>query len=995
MRVTKMTNYFSSNPTFTYTSLPVAAYQSSGIADQPGGSWTTFPNTTTTQVLEAANGELVTAMSSATAADGFTYNKGLYYVVDISGATPTLAKQGVVDPGQGVSVQMFTAAMDSRGNLGFTWMEGSSTEFVSMHVGALDTQGHFSSYNATPNAGFFNVSFRIGDYSTIVIDPSDGNTFWAANEYSGPDSANDIWRTHITSFSLPPAVNNDWYTINVGAGNTLSLQSYTPSNQGGEFENTHASINIQVYDTFGNLVATGTKLADGVNESLSYKAPLSGQYHIRVYNDPGTFGEYFLSASTPTYASGGITGQVYNDLNGNGTLDSGDPGLDNWVVNVFTGKKPVEVASQMTHAGGTFDFEGLAPGSYTVQEVLQSGWTQTAPAAPGTFTASVTAGNVVSGLQFGNFQNVTFSGNVFNDLNGDGVQESGEPGLANWSVQLLNSAGKVLATQTTDAKGNYSFTNLGPGAYSIKEVLQNGYTQTSSPATFLVTAASGQNVGGLAFGDFQLVTYSGTVYNDLNGNGVMDSGEPTLKNWTLQLVDAMGNVVATQTTGGNGKYSFTNVGPGMWTIQEVNQSGWYQTQPVNPPGTYVFDAVSGTNQSNLNYGNFQEITLSGSVYNDLNGDGKKNGSEPGLANWTVELFNPSGNVVASVLTDASGNYSIGKVFPGTFTLAEIPQAGWVQTQPLAPNVYTITPQSGQNQTGLLFGVHSAPPLSPTATIDNGQAGYAETGTWTTAAGGFNGTNRYARTTGGKTATATATWTFSTLSSGSYDVYITYFGQGNYSKAAPFSVYDGSTNLGTTSVDESILVTQAHGSLSQGSYGGVGWLYLGTFSISSGTLKVQLSNLAGGTYVDADAALIIGHGGAGHSMVGGQGVVSTGGNTGAVIGTVDTSTTGAPNGSQTAAIGGPLSLAAGGSTAPATGTAPAAATISLAATSQSEPLRVVYNQGSAQAPSQPANSLIDVVLPTVGNRVKVRQQVVTDAAAALAKALFGGDMGDQA
>jgi hypothetical protein len=56
---------------------------------------------------------------------------------------------------------------------------------------------------------------------------------------------------------------------------------------------------------------------------------------------------------------------------------------------------------------------------------------------------------------------------------------------------------------------------------------------------------------------------------------------------------------------------------------------------------------------------------------------------------------------------------------------------------------------------------------------------------------------------------------------------------------------------------------------------------------------------------------------------------------------------------------------------------------------------VYNQGSAQAPSQPANILIDVVLPTVGNRVKVRQQVVTDAAAALAKAFFGGDTDDQA
>jgi hypothetical protein len=283
-------------------------------------------------------------------------------------------------------------------------------------------------------------------------------------------------------------------------------------------------------------------------------------------------------------------------------------------------------------------------------------------------------------------------------------------------------------------------------------------------------------------------------------------------------------------------------------------------------------------------------------------------------------------------------------------------------------------------------------LSPTATIDNGQAGYAETGTWTTATGGFNGSNRYAATA--KTQTATASWSFTSLASGSYDVYITYFGQSSYSTAAPFSVYDGSTKLGTTNIDESILVTQAHGTLSQGIYSGVGWLYLGSFSISSGTLKVQLSNQAGGTSVDADGALIIAPGGAGHSVGGGQGVVSTGGNTGAVIGTVDTSTTGVPNGSKTAAIGGPLSLAAGASTAPAAGTAPAAASISLAATSQPEPLRVVYNQGSQPAGNPAAMPLVDVALGLVGSRVRARQSVVTDrAVSSLVGALFGDGEGD--
>jgi protocatechuate 3,4-dioxygenase beta subunit len=642
----------------------------------------------------------------------------------------------VIDPGPGVATFFPAATIDTSGNLAFSWMESSSTEYVSMWVGAISAvTGQFSSYDAAPGQGFMPESFREGDYGSVVLDPN-GTTFWAANEYCGSNPFSDIWNTHITSFSLPPAVNNDWYTINVAAGNTLTLQTYIPSTQGGQYPNADPVISIQLYDTFGNLVASSTQNADGHNATLTYTASISGQYHVLVSNEPGTTGEYFLQVSTPAYAAGGITGDVYNDLNGNGVLDPGDPGLDNWVVEVFN-SSAVMVASQVTHAGGTFDFEGLTPGSYTVKEVLQTGWTLTSPPAPGSFTVAVTAGGTASGRDFGNFQNITLSGDKFNDLNGDGVQESGEPGLANWTIQLLNSAGAVVATTKTDANGNYRFANVGPGTYTVREVQQTGWTQTApASGTYTVAATSGQNVGGLAFGDFKLVSYSGTVYNDLNGNGVMDSGEKKLNKWTIQLYDMMGNLVTSQTTNGTGTYSFANLGPGQWTIKEVLQTGWYQTQPGPPSYSYIIAASSGTNQSGLNFGDFQLVSLTGQVYNDLNGDGKKQGKEPGLSGWTVNLLNPSGNVVASAVSDSSGNYAFNSVFPGTFTIAEVLQSGWTQTQPVNPPVYTVTTQSGQNVSGLLFGDHKAASKSP-ATIVSGQAGSAQTGTLSTAAGGFN------------------------------------------------------------------------------------------------------------------------------------------------------------------------------------------------------------------------------------------------------------------
>jgi hypothetical protein len=200
IRVTKMTKYLTNSPTFTYTSLPVTQYQSATTADQPGGpdSITTFPNTTTYQV-HYRHGHLVTAMASALAGDGFVYPKGLYYQIGVpkKKGAPTLLTQGVIDPGAGVAVQMPSVDEDSNGNLGLGWIESSSTEYLSMWVGSPGN----STTVAAPGGGFFYYSFRIGDYSTTVLDPADSLTFWSANEYIGNDGQNDIWLTHITSFT--------------------------------------------------------------------------------------------------------------------------------------------------------------------------------------------------------------------------------------------------------------------------------------------------------------------------------------------------------------------------------------------------------------------------------------------------------------------------------------------------------------------------------------------------------------------------------------------------------------------------------------------------------------------------------------------------------------------------------------------------------------------------------------------------------------------------
>ena len=73
------------------------------------------------------------------------------------------------------------------------------------------------------------------------------------------------------------------------------------------------------------------------------------------------------------------------------------------------------------------------------------------------------------------------------------------------------------------------------------------------------------------------MTYSGTVYNDLNGNGMDDGGDPGLQGWTVELLDSNGNILATTTSAADGSYSFTDLLAGNYTIEEVIPDGWYQT----------------------------------------------------------------------------------------------------------------------------------------------------------------------------------------------------------------------------------------------------------------------------------------------------------------------------------------------------------------------------------------------------------------------------------
>ena len=143
-----------------------------------------------------------------------------------------------------------------------------------------------------------------------------------------------------------------------------------------------------------------------------------------------------------------------------------------------------------TDAAGNYLFSGLVAGTFSVCEPSQpvgttngstvaggivpvNGSTGAAGVAANPTSTSSQITNIqlkadgsageVSGSTGNNFAEIvpsSITGTVFLDQNNNGIQNGPDNGLSGVMIQLLNSVGTVVATTTTDASGNYSFTNL-------------------------------------------------------------------------------------------------------------------------------------------------------------------------------------------------------------------------------------------------------------------------------------------------------------------------------------------------------------------------------------------------------------------------------------------------------------------------------------------------------------------------------------------------------
>ncbi len=376
----------------------------------------------------------------------------------------------------------------------------------------------------------------------------------------------------------------------------------------------------------------------------------------------------------------GLGTTVFFDDDNNGIQDAGEASVPGVTIELLDSAGNV-IATTTTDADGNYQFTGLTEGVYTVKVPasnfaaggpLEGALTSTgndvagsAPAADNnvdlddngfnmgdmviTSPVTLTAGDEPEGdfnptVDFGFYApdapTVGLGTTVFFDENNDGVQDAGEAPIAGVTVQLLDANGNVVAMTTTDADGNYEFTGLPEGTYSVKipatnfaagAPLEGLATSTGNdvagapPAAnddvdlddngaamngMVVTTPIELTVGDEPEGDFnptvdfgfyepavappvpELVGLGSTVFFDDDNNGVQDEGEASITGVEVQLIDENGNVIAMTITDADGNYEFTGLPEGTYTVK-IPASNFAAGGPLEGFGTSTGNDVDG------------------------------------------------------------------------------------------------------------------------------------------------------------------------------------------------------------------------------------------------------------------------------------------------------------------------------------------------------------------------------------------------------------------
>ena len=428
-----------------------------------------------------------------------------------------------------------------------------------------------------------------------------------------------------------------------------------------------------------------------------------------------------------------VTGLIFEDANVNHKQDA----TENIVAGVTA---YLDLASG--GSTGEFDFTNLAPGTYTLKfNDIPKGWQiatnngATVNAAVGTSTAvfnrvtsewtiTVRSDSPSIKIDTGLVRKSGISGYVWKDYDGNkdinGTEQYYDGltvGLYQWNS--ITETDELIKTTITDINGDYAFTDLYLGDYTVVLTVPAGWYVTNTGSNRLtnkpelnVTIEDVKGNHDNNFGLTQLISISGRVWEDNDANGVFGAADTTVENMIVNITGPYGFTRSTKTNS-YGFYEFINLLCGEYTVTFDSGNGYETSDGWTITNTFAgyssatlevsfdrsakswsVDSIIGHDQNNCNFAFAALPVISGKVWEDMDGDGGYQDGENLLENIIIEIYRSTledGNydelvspADLSLKTNASGEYSFTVGQAGMYkivvTVPGSPAGAWGMTQ---------------------------------------------------------------------------------------------------------------------------------------------------------------------------------------------------------------------------------------------------------------------------------------------------------------------------
>lgn len=618
-------------------------------------------------------------------------------------------------------------------------------EFSNLSSGYVFTTSNMGSDSSLNS----DADISTGRTSTVCVTASQNNSTIDAGIYNASNTnsiGNKVWYDankngiqDVTEYGYPGVV----VTLCDNVGNSLST---TVTDANGEYlfdglsNGTYA---ISFGFVSGYQFTAANADANGISGSSNSDAnpssgktnqvTLIGNTHITTVDA----GIYPGNSRTVTSSLGDI---VWFDLDANGSQGNSETGVPGITVTLYENDGTTIIDSTVTDGLGNYIFTNLSSGQYIIgfsnlpvgytftsatgllEDELNSdadvstGKTSLINLGAGEDKMSVDAGLLppANSASLGNY--------VWIDLNTNGLQDANEPSVAGVTVKLYDDNDNEIGVASTNSDGYYMFSDLAPGDYRVGfENLPAGYTLTTSSGvtndptnsdanqstglTGLITLLANDINVNVDAGIVSTTTaiVGNYVWYDEDANGIQDANEAPIPGVLVTLYDNTNTAVASAVTDADGKYLFTNVLPGTYTIGfDGYPSALSATNKgANPSAdddsnidpstnkTDPFTVTAGSSNLTLDAG-YKATPIAGLgnyVWNDVNQNGLQDASEPGIPGVIVTLLDPNGTtVLGTAFTDGNGAYS----FPNLPISSYIVQFG--QPQGLIPTTQNIDGQ---------------------------------------------------------------------------------------------------------------------------------------------------------------------------------------------------------------------------------------------------------------------------------------------------------------